>query len=81
MTDKVLDLLLSTDREIFRPRNANTNFKRGICACMGPGYGEPYCYCTMMEKGIPLNEAARELARIESEKQFAAIDWGKYEDG
>lgn len=22
------------------------------CACLGPAYGEPYCYCQMKQKGL-----------------------------
>lgn len=22
------------------------------CACMGPMYGEPYCYCSMKSRGL-----------------------------
>ena len=23
-----------------------------LCACMGPMYGEPYCYCQMKQRGL-----------------------------
>lgn len=29
------------------------------CACMGPMFGEPLCWCDMKRAGLPLNEAAR----------------------
>lgn len=40
-----------------------------FCACIGPEYGEPYCYCEMMRRGLPLNEADRKVAmdRLNSE--------------
>lgn len=25
------------------------------CACMGPMYGEPFCYCLMIAKNLPLS--------------------------
>jgi hypothetical protein len=30
------------------------------CACIGPEYGEPHCYCEMKRKGLPLNREARD---------------------
>jgi hypothetical protein len=33
------------------------------CACMGPMYNEPHCYCEMVQLGLPLNEAARKVER------------------
>lgn len=38
--------------------NDDINF----CACMGPRYDEPYCYCEMKRRGLPLNEPARKEA-------------------
>ena len=29
------------------------------CACMGPMYDEPFCYCEMRAQGLPLNQKAR----------------------
>lgn len=41
-----------------------------LCACMGPMYGEPYCYCSMKSRGLekemeenPLRIAANERTR------------------
>jgi hypothetical protein len=36
------------------------------CACMGPMYGEPFCYCKMKLKGLQLNVPEREA----DHKQF-----------
>jgi hypothetical protein len=36
------------------------------CACMGPLYGELFCYCEMKRRGLMLNESAREADK----KQF-----------
>lgn len=44
-----------------------------LCGCMGPMYGEPHCICTMQRLGLPLNEAAREVARKRSEAQLDAL--------
>jgi len=27
--------------------------KIDLCACIGPGYGEPYCPCEMTRRGLP----------------------------
>lgn len=43
------------------------------CACLGPMYGEPKCYCQMVALKLPLNEAAREAERIRSEEQLAKL--------
>ena len=49
-----------------------------VCACMGPMYDEPHCYCEMISRGLPLNEAARaaDNARLDSALQgmFAPVD-------
>jgi hypothetical protein len=37
-----------------------------LCACMGPMYNEPHCYCKMKQLGLPLNETDRN----KDEKQF-----------
>lgn len=41
-----------------------------LCACMGPMYGEPYCYCSMKSRGLekemdenPFRIAANERAK------------------
>lgn len=26
------------------------------CACMGPQYGEPYCYCEMKRRGLQMSK-------------------------
>jgi len=44
-----------------------------MCACMGPMYGEPHCYCTMQRLGLPLNQAEREKDRIRLEAQLAKL--------
>ncbi len=31
-----------------------------FCACIGPVYGEPHCYCEMQRRGLPLNKEARD---------------------
>ena len=33
------------------------------CACMGPMYDEPHCYCEMKRRELPLNTVAREADR------------------
>ena len=43
----------------------------GPCACIGPMYDEPFCYCKMRQKGLPLNLEAREEARKEFDKSFS----------
>lgn len=43
------------------------------CACMGAMYGEPHCYCVMVNLKLPLNEPAREAERIRSEAQLAKL--------
>jgi hypothetical protein len=37
-----------------------------MCACMGPMYDEPYCYCEMQRRGLQLNTEAR----AEAERQL-----------
>lgn len=41
-----------------------------LCACMGPMYGEPYCYCSMKSRGLekqmeenPLRIAANKVSK------------------
>jgi hypothetical protein len=41
------------------------------CACIGPVHGEPYCYCEMRQRGLPLNEQAR---AEDKRKLEAALD-------
>jgi hypothetical protein len=41
------------------------------CACMGPMYNEPHCYCQMMRLGLPLNEAAR---KVEKDRLLAGLE-------
>ncbi len=48
-----------------------------LCACMGPMYGEPYCYCKMKSMGFekqmdenPLRIAANQRDREGLEKFF-----------
>lgn len=43
------------------------------CACMGPMYGEPKCYCAMKREGLPLNEAARAIEEERAKKQLEAL--------
>lgn len=42
----------------------NTEIKQqeeiSTCACMGPMFGEPHCYCKMISMGLELNTQARE---------------------
>ena len=40
------------------------------CACLGPMYGEPYCYCQMKDMKLPLNTVAREEANKESKEEL-----------
>lgn len=40
------------------------------CACLGPMYGEPYCYCTMKQLGLPLNEPARKIEEERAKKEW-----------
>ena len=44
-----------------------------FCACMGPMYGEPYCYCTMKREGLSLNTEARELERKRAQGQLVNL--------
>lgn len=44
-----------------------------VCACMGAMYGEPYCYCTMVSRGLSLNTEARNIEDERSKKQLAAL--------
>jgi hypothetical protein len=43
-----------------------------LCACMGPGYGEPYCPCEMERRGLP-SSPEHIAANEESEKRFAKL--------
>lgn len=40
------------------------------CACLGPMYGEPHCYCKMQQLGLPLNELARKLEEERAKEQL-----------
>jgi hypothetical protein len=42
-----------------------------LCACMGPMYGEPYCYCIMKARGLPLNTKAR---KVDTKRLNEALD-------
>lgn len=49
----------------------------GPCACIGPQYGEPYCFCQMMARGLPLNTEARiESVKLANEKLDAIFGKG-----
>ncbi len=39
-----------------------------FCACMGPQYDEPHCYCQMKRLGLALNEKDRAVSREAAEK-------------
>ena len=43
------------------------------CACLGPMYNEPYCYCQMEARKLPLNDAAREVERLKDEADFKRL--------
>ena len=43
------------------------------CACMGPMYNEPHCYCRMVSMKLPLNTQAREAERQRSEEQLTKL--------
>lgn len=43
-----------------------------MCACMGPMYGEPHCYCKMISLGIPLS-VERVTALAEAQKSLDAL--------
>jgi hypothetical protein len=45
----------------------------GVCACMGPAYGEPHCICAMERMGLPLNLEARAAAAAESGPLLAEL--------
>ena len=45
----------------------------GLCACMGPMYGERYCYCGMLARKLPLNEVARAEEDARSKAQMAKL--------
>ena len=51
----------------------------GICACMGPMYGEPYCYCQMEDRGLPMDgpirKAAEEKSQAERKKLWEPGGW------
>lgn len=42
-----------------------------MCGCMGPMYGEPYCYCQMKQKGLQAEMEGNPL-RIAEEERSAA---------
>jgi hypothetical protein len=44
-----------------------------LCACMGPRYGDPYCYCEMKRRGLTPTEPPK----IEWEQFHEALkDYG-----
>jgi hypothetical protein len=43
-----------------------------LCACMGPMYGEPHCYCSMVRLGLPLSPE-REKANAEANERLKAL--------
>jgi len=44
-----------------------------ICACIGPLYDEPFCYCEMQRRGLPLNDLVREEKEKELRKALGEI--------
>jgi hypothetical protein len=44
-----------------------------FCACMGPMYDEPYCYCEMLRRGLPLNNAERQKSEDSLRRVFKEI--------
>jgi len=50
----------------------------GPCACLGPGFNEPYCPCVMRQKGLPRSDAwieyhSPENTKIREEKMRKAF--------
>lgn len=43
------------------------------CACMGPMYGEPHCYCRMVSSGMPLNAEDRAKAAARAQAQLQSL--------
>lgn len=43
-----------------------------MCGCMGPMYGEPHCYCSMVRLGLPLSPE-REAANAAANKRLSAL--------
>jgi hypothetical protein len=52
--------------------------KISMCACMGPGYGEPYCPCEMSRRGLD-EQMKNNPLRIEANKRSAEM-WKKFMD-
>jgi hypothetical protein len=46
------------------------------CACMGPMYGEPHCYCTMERLGLPLSPLREEANKRANERLDALFGPG-----
>lgn len=55
------------------PGNFPLSEQLGLCACMGPMYGEPECYCSMVRLNLPLNESAREADRLRFDAQMTKL--------
>lgn len=43
-----------------------------LCACLGPGYGEPYCPCEMTRRGIP-RSTERVRATQEADRRMSEL--------
>lgn len=43
------------------------DFSFNLCACMGPRYGDPYCYCEMKRRGLKPTDPPE-------------IEWKQFED-
>jgi hypothetical protein len=54
-----------------------------LCACIGPMYGEPYCYCEMERRGLqPENNPLRiaENKRFEEDMRKWIVKMNKLEE-
>lgn len=50
----------------------------GACACMGAGYGEPYCACLMAEMGLPMSVDHVEAVEVFREEMGKALREGLF---
>lgn len=44
-----------------------------LCGCLGPMYGEPYCYCQMKQKGLEAEMESNPLRIAEDERWEAQM--------
>lgn len=51
-----------------------------LCSCMGPMYGDPYCYCIMQQKGLtpsPFYKPSKEQEKRLDDALAEIFDWKK----